>query len=379
MYRLDKMWQRAAEAVEFPDHQRVAGPTGVEGRSQSRPVHLGAADRVSEQALTPGGVERISLQIEMLVSGRYSGVANQHGDDPSVCICTMKLNACGVFCHGDFVDQLCGTLVGVGSGTIGVGMNRLGGAKQTDVFLHTTNQLPYAGVRESMNAAKQQATVTVYQLKVSLRHISPLIWRRLLVTSDTTIAQLHAIVQIAMGWEDLHLHQFRIHGKTYGIDRDGGISFADDPYQVILADFKLRTGERFVYEYDMGDCWQHDLRLEAVLPLEPRKHYPVCTASAGDCPPEDCGGPWGYLDLMAERDSGMALLEALDDQTLIAQRLLDWYDGGPRPTYDDTEYMDALERMRDWLADAPIPFDRRAVNAALRSQRKESPCISASN
>ncbi len=68
-----------------------------------------------------------------------------------------------------------------------------------------------------MSAAKTQASVTVYQLKVSLRAITPMIWRRLHVTSDTTIAQLHDVLQIAMGWEDLHLHQFRIHGKTYGI------------------------------------------------------------------------------------------------------------------------------------------------------------------
>jgi hypothetical protein len=230
-----------------------------------------------------------------------------------------------------------------------------------------------------MSAAKKQAIVRIYQLKVSLRHISPLIWRRLLVTSDTTIAQLHAIVQIAMGWEGLHLHQFRIHGKTYGIYRDGGMSFADDPHQVILADFKLRRSERFVYEYDMGDFWQPDLQLEAVLPREPRKHYPVCTDGTGDCPPEDCGGPWGYLDLMAERDSGMALLEALDDQALVAQRLLDWYDGGPQPTYDDAEFVAALDRMRDWLEDAPIPFNRRAVNATLRKQRKEWSCPSASS
>jgi hypothetical protein len=295
------------------------------------------------------------------------------------CVCTTKPNAGRGDWYGDFADQFCGTLTGVGSGTIGVGMNRLGGAKQTDVFLHTTNQLPYAGVRESMNAAKQQATVTVYQLKVSLRHISPLIWRRLLVTSDTTIAQLHAIVQIAMGWEDLHLHQFRIHGKTYGIYRVGGISFADNPHQVILADFKLRKGERFVYEYDMGNFWQHDLRLEQVLPLEPRKHYPVCAAGNGDCPPEDCSGPWGYRELMAERFSLLALLQLQVDQAVIAQRLLDWYEGELRPTYDDSAFMEALERLRDWLDDAPIPFERRAVNAALRAQRKESPCTSASS
>jgi len=133
----------------------------------------------------------------------------------------------------------------------------------------------------------------------------------------------------------------------------------------------LRKSERFVYEYDMGDCWQHDIRLEQVLPRDPRKRYPVCTDGDGDCPPEDCGGPWGYRELMAERDSGLSLLQALDDQALVAQRLLDWYDGGPRPTYNDAEFIDALERMRDWLADAPIPFNRRAVNATLRTQRKD--------
>ncbi len=88
----------------------------------------------------------------------------------------------------------------------------------------------------------------VYQLKVTLRHITPLIWRRLRVTSDTTIARLHDILQTVMGWEDLHLHQFHIHGRTYGISRDGGILFDDDPHRVKLCDFKLRKGERFLYE-----------------------------------------------------------------------------------------------------------------------------------
>src|SRR5436305_1624808 len=111
-----------------------------------------------------------------------------------------------------------------------------------------------------MNADSPPVAIQVYQLKVVLRDCSPLIWRRLLVTSDTSIAQLHAILQVTMGWEDLHLHRFRIHGKEYGIYREGGIWFDDNPQQIILADFKLRPGERFVYEYDMGDFWQHDLR-----------------------------------------------------------------------------------------------------------------------
>jgi Plasmid pRiA4b ORF-3-like protein len=134
----------------------------------------------------------------------------------------------------------------------------------------------------------------VYQLNVWIRNIPPMIWRRLLVRNDTSIADLHHILQIVMGWEDVHLHQFKIFGKTYGISRLYGIPFTDDGRQVRLADFRFRAGERFVYEYDMGDLWQHDLRLERIAPFEPSKRYPICIAGAGACPPEDCGGPPGY-------------------------------------------------------------------------------------
>jgi hypothetical protein len=198
-----------------------------------------------------------------------------------------------------------------------------------------------------------------------------MIWRRLLVTSDTTIAQLHAILQTAMGWEDLHLHRFRIYGKQYGIYREGGILFDDNPFQVKLSDFKLRPGERFEYEYDMGDFWQHDIRLEQVLPaqaapLNPLKSYPVCIAGAGDCPPEDSGGPPGYQHLLEERHSWEAMEQVREDVLLVAQRLLDFYDGGPRPTYEDVEFVDALERMRERDVTAPVTFKRRRVNSALR-------------
>ena len=115
-----------------------------------------------------------------------------------------------------------------------------------------------------MSTDPQPVSVKVYQLKVSLRDISPMIWRRLLVTDTTTIAHLHDILQIALGWEDLHLHRFRIYGKAYGIYRVGGIIFDDNPYTVVLSDFKLRAGERFSYEYDLGDSWCHDIRLERI-------------------------------------------------------------------------------------------------------------------
>jgi hypothetical protein len=230
-----------------------------------------------------------------------------------------------------------------------------------------------------MSSEQPQVGLQVYQLKVVLRDCSPMIWRRLLVTSDTSIGQLHAIIQIAMGWEDLHLHRFRIYGKEYGIYREGGMFFADNPFQVKLSGFKLRPGERFEYEYDMGDFWQHDIRLEQVLPLDHYKTYPVCIAGDGDCPPEDIGGPPGYQRLLEARYSWRVMEQVREDVLLVAQRLLDFYHGGPRPTYEDEEFVDALERMREREANAPVAFKRRTVNAALHKLIKEPKCNSASN
>lgn len=220
---------------------------------------------------------------------------------------------------------------------------------------------------QNMCTDKIQATVKVYQLKVVLRDVSPMVWRRLLVTAGTSIAQLHHILQTAMDWEDLHLHRFHVHGKEYGIYRDGGILFDDDPYSVLLSAFKLRAGERFVYEYDMGDFWQHDIRVEQALISGAGKTYPVCIGGSGDCPPEDCGGPCGYRSLLEERYSWSSLKQAQEDVVLVAQRILAFYDGGPRLTYDDEELMAALDRMHERENDAPIAFSRRTVNAALRA------------
>jgi len=106
---------------------------------------------------------------------------------------------------------------------------------------------------------------TIYQLKVVLLGVSPMIWRRLLVCSASTITDLHYILQITMGWSDDHLHRFRIHGKQYGIARMGGLLFSDDPETVRLKDFRFRINECFRYEYDFTDGWQHQIRVEAIL------------------------------------------------------------------------------------------------------------------
>ena len=141
--------------------------------------------------------------------------------------------------------------------------------------------------------------VHVYQLKVWIQGISPMVWRRLLVRSDSTIADLHYTIQIAIGWSDTHLNRFHIHGKDYGGYHIGGMDFADNPERRYLADFGFRTCERFLYEYDFGDAWLHEVRIEQRLPLHPKRTYPGCINGNHAPPPEDCGGALAYLQGLA--------------------------------------------------------------------------------
>jgi len=128
-------------------------------------------------------------------------------------------------------------------------------------------------------------TPDIYQLHAWLLGISPMIWRRLLVRSDQTIADLHYALQLAFGWSDSHLNTFRIHGKDFGVYHIGGPVFDEDATKVRLADFHFRLGERFLYEYDFGDRWQHQIRLERIFPFEPTHTYPVCIGGKRSVPP----------------------------------------------------------------------------------------------
>jgi hypothetical protein len=142
---------------------------------------------------------------------------------------------------------------------------------------------------------KTDPEVLIFQLRVVLRGISPLIWRRLLVRSDSTVAQLHEALQVVFGWDDEHLNRFEIRGREYAVYRDGGGMIGIDARGVRLDSLGLRRLERFVYEYDFGDGWIHDLRLETTLPLNPRKSYPICVTGKCSAPPEDCGGPSAFM------------------------------------------------------------------------------------
>src|SRR5262245_47599273 len=138
--------------------------------------------------------------------------------------------------------------------------------------------------------------ICVYQFKIVLRGISPMSWRRLLLRCDHSIADLHYAIQIAFGWSDSHLHRFHIHGKDYGVAHGGGVTFDDDAEKIYLADFGFRLRERFLYRYDFYDEWDHDVRLEKVLPWDGRRLYPVCTGGNRLAPPEDSGGARGYME-----------------------------------------------------------------------------------
>lgn len=97
----------------------------------------------------------------------------------------------------------------------------------------------------------------------------------MLVPSDQNLADFHDTLQIVVGWDDTHLHRFLIHGRAYGTTRDSGLWFSDNPKQIQLSDLHLRIKERFLYKYDFEAFWQHQIRLEKILPFDPTKTYPV--------------------------------------------------------------------------------------------------------
>ena len=151
-----------------------------------------------------------------------------------------------------------------------------------------------------MGAAQGRA---IYQFKVALIRITPAIWRRVQVTEDYTLAQLHRVLQVVMGWENYHLYMFRIGRKKYGPPDPDGLDDLGmvDAKRIRLAAVVPSVGTTFTYVYDYGDNWEHVLLLEAILMPEAAVTYPRCLAGERRCPPEDAGGFGGYahyLDAM---------------------------------------------------------------------------------
>ena len=177
----------------------------------------------------------------------------------------------------------------------------------------------------------------MYQLKITLKGSKPPIWRRIQVTSDTTLARLHRILQRVMGWEDYHLYQFVVGGMEYSDPRVLEEMEGEDAQRVALA--TLVWGEKctFLYRYDFGDSWDHELLVEKILPWDEGKRYPRCLAGKRACPPEDCGGIWGYADFLATiRDPKHPEHEAM----------LEWVEGEFDPDiFDLDEVNRELQRL----------------------------------
>jgi len=179
----------------------------------------------------------------------------------------------------------------------------------------------------------------VYQLKVTLKESKLPIWRRFQVAGNVTLHRLHLILQDVMGWTNSHLYRFDIGGIEYSIpdpveDDFNELHFVDSR-RTKLSKVVSREKATFTYEYDFGDSWEHQIVVEKILPAEPGGQYPVCLAGIRACPPEDCGGVWGYEEL----------LEVISD-----------------PLHEE------YESMMEWLGGSfdPEEFDINQVNRVLR-------------
>jgi len=172
----------------------------------------------------------------------------------------------------------------------------------------------------------------IYQIQIALKDFKPKIWRRLLIPADTLLSDLHKIIQTSMGWTNSHLHQF-IKDRTYYTvkvkDDDTWDEMDNVDYKRMKISDLLKTEKQKIkYEYDFGDGWEHDLILEKILVRDEKIKYPICIAGKMSCPPEDCGGSWGYADM----------LEILKNPAHPEYKeFVDWLDEDFDPEYFDKE------------------------------------------
>lgn len=170
-----------------------------------------------------------------------------------------------------------------------------------------------------------------------------MIWRRFSIAADTSLACLHYIIQISQGWNNEYLHKFHVYGKDYGIAYEGGISFSDDPHQVVFDDFGFDVGDRFTYEYNFFENWLYDIRIEAIHDNSNQKS-PFCLSGQG----------MPGATLADETDKIMALLQTVikvDESTTVG---------------DIRDFIEALDTVR---------FNRNKVNHQLSKLKLPFPVL----
>lgn len=135
----------------------------------------------------------------------------------------------------------------------------------------------------------------ILQIKIALKGTKPPIWRRILVEDSASFHELHEIIQRAMGWVNYHLYVFEIGDMEIGVPDKSDEKEITDSKKIRLAQIPAR---KFLYTYDFGDNWEHIVAIEKILEKDKSKKYPFCIAGARACPPEDCGGVWGYEEFL---------------------------------------------------------------------------------
>src|ERR1700722_2106242 len=205
------------------------------------------------------------------------------------------------------------------------------------------------------------------QLKVLLRDVHPAVWRRVRLPESLTIASLHRVIQVLMGWDDDHPHRFRIHGRDYGTAYAGGLSFGEDAATAPLSRFRFRATERFLYEYDFTAGWRIEVRVEKGTPAAPGDiyHVPVCLTGRERGPPDGCGGPRDH----AERRQDLTGREMADDMDAVAAVLRRIADGDDAVLNDPKVFSDFRDTVFRLKAREPFlagAFPRTEINTALR-------------
>jgi hypothetical protein len=187
---------------------------------------------------------------------------------------------------------------------------------------------------ESESGMASKVPAGAYQIKITLKGMKPPIWRRVSVPSDITLAGLHYVIQRAMGWEDCHLHEFVIGGKRYGPAEAEEFDFGDRRADEGKARLNRVAGlnAKFRYCYDFGDDWIHEILIEREIASEGERKA-RCLAGKNACPPEDCGGPYGYADLLA------ILADPAHEEH---EEMLDWAGDDLDPHAFDAKQTDSL-------------------------------------
>lgn len=185
----------------------------------------------------------------------------------------------------------------------------------------------------------------VIVLRISIADITPPVWRRIAVDHDISLRALHHIIQASFGWNDSHLHDFRIEGKNYSmLDREEVLANNFGGGEKILDDRKGKLnrlayiGQRFTYQYDFGDSWEHEIEVETIEELPEPMGGACIIDGARACPPEDVGGSWGYAEILTALKTKPKSQQARD--------FLEWIGGSFDPELFDIRMANsALSRM----------------------------------